>query len=177
MLELKFCPLCGNKSLNFDGKMMKCQKCNFIFYNNTASAVAVVIKKGDEILFTRRNQNPEHGKLDLAGGFIDFEETAENACKRELYEELQININEDKLKYICSLPNTYPYKGIIYHTMDLFFEYETNEEFNFILEKHEISETIWLKISELNLNDLAFESQKHFFKQYLVTFNKNRSRH
>jgi len=170
MLDIKFCPSCGNKSLNFNGKIMTCPKCDFILYNNTAAAVAVVIRMGEKILFTRRNQNPELGKLDLAGGFIDFEETAENACKRELYEELQINIDENRLKYICSFPNIYPYKGIIYHTMGLFFEYKTEENLNFVLERHEIYETIWIKVSDINLNELAFESQKHFFKKYLERY-------
>jgi len=172
MLNLKFCPSCGNKSLNFNGKTMNCQKCDFTFYNNTAAAVAVVIIRRDEILFTRRNQNPELGKLDLAGGFIDFEETAENACKRELWEELHLNIDKNRLKYICSLPNTYLYKEIIYHTIDLFFEYKIENKPNFIVEKHEISESVWVKISDINIDELAFKSQKHFFKGYIKNFKK-----
>jgi len=167
MLNLKLCPSCGNKSLNFDGKVMNCKKCDFIFYNNTAAAVAVIIRKDNEILFTRRNQNPGFGKLDLAGGFVDFGETAENACKRELQEELGITINENKLKYICSIPNIYPYKGIIYHTMDLFFEYKVTEKLEIVLEKHEISDAIWIKSSNLDLDELAFDSQKYFFSKYI----------
>jgi hypothetical protein len=35
------------------------------------------------------------------------------------------------------------------------------------LELHEISETIWIKKSEINLNDIAFDSQRKFFESYL----------
>ncbi|MCT4223872.1 NUDIX domain-containing protein [Elizabethkingia anophelis] len=166
MLNLQFCPSCGKKSLTFNGRKMHCLSCDFIFYNNTAAAVAVVIKCGDEVMLTRRSQEPSHGKLDLAGGFIDFEETAENACRRELFEEMQIEVDESKLKYICSIPNTYPYKDILYHTMDLFFEYEVTEKFDVVLEEHEISDTIWIKKNEIDLNEIAFESQKLFFEKY-----------
>ncbi|OPC52429.1 NUDIX hydrolase [Elizabethkingia bruuniana] len=166
MLNLQFCPSCGKESLTFNGRKMHCASCDFVFYNNTAAAVAVVIKCGDEVMLTRRNQEPSHGKLDLAGGFIDFEETAENACRRELFEEMQIEVDESKLKYICSIPNTYPYKGILYHTMDLFFEYEVAEKFDVVLEEHEISDTIWIKKNEIDLNEIAFESQKLFFEKY-----------
>ncbi|WP_407482253.1 NUDIX domain-containing protein [Elizabethkingia meningoseptica] len=166
MLDLKFCPNCGKNSLSYNGRKMHCTSCDFVFYNNTAAAVAVVIKCKDEVMLTRRNQEPGHGKLDLAGGFIDFEETAENACKRELFEEMQIQVDESKLNYICSIPNTYPYKGVLYHTMDLFFEYEVTEKFDVILEEHEISDTIWIKKEQIDLNEIAFESQKLFFEKY-----------
>ena len=35
------------------------------------------------------------------------------------------------------------------------------------LELNEISETIWIKKSEINLNDIAFDSQRKFFESYL----------
>jgi hypothetical protein len=67
-----------------------------------------------------------------------------------------------------SLPNVYHYKEIDYNTLDLFFEYEVEEKFEVKdLELHEISETIWIKKSEINLNDIAFDSQRKFFESYL----------
>ncbi|NAW51994.1 NUDIX domain-containing protein [Elizabethkingia argentiflava] len=168
MLDLRFCPCCAQEYLSFNGQKMYCSACKFIFYNNTAAAVAVIIKHENDILLTRRNQNPEMGKLDLAGGFIDFEETAEQACKRELFEELQVQIDEGRLKYICSIPNTYPFKGIVYHTMDLFFEYEVRDKFDIILEEEEIAEALWINKYHIKLEELAFSSQRQFFEKYLT---------
>ena len=72
MKHLKFCPKCGNGSLVFDGeKKFSCGHCDFVMYHNCAAAVAVVIRCGDEVFLTKRNQNPKIGKLDLAGGFTD----------------------------------------------------------------------------------------------------------
>ncbi len=168
MTDLKFCPKCGKETLQFDGKnKLYCNNCDFVMYHNCAAAVAVVIRYKDEILLTKRNQNPGMGKLDLPGGFTDPEESAEETCSRELYEELGFMINKSKLKFIKSLPNIYPYKGIDYNTLDLFFEYEVESKTLIDkLETKEISEIIWVKLSELDLEEIAFESQKNFFRQY-----------
>lgn len=168
MKLLKYCPSCGKESLQWDNeKKWSCPNCDFRLYNNVAGAVAVVIRYNDEIYLTRRNQDPKKGKLDLAGGFVDPKESAEEACRRELFEELQLTINISNLKYLTSLPNIYQYKEIDYNTIDLFYEYTVSEKFEVNIELSEISETQWISLKEINLEDIAFESQKRFFEQYL----------
>ena len=168
MKLLKYCPSCGKESLHWDGeKKWSCPECDFRLYNNVAGAVAVVIRCGDEIYLTRRNRDPKKGKLDLAGGFVDPKESAEETCKRELFEELQLSINISNLKYLTSLPNIYQYKEIDYNTIDLFYEYTVSEKFEVNLELSEISEAVWIPLRELNLDDIAFDSQKRFFENYV----------
>ena len=130
----------------------------------------MVVICGDEILLTRRNQEPAKGKLDLAGGFTDPNESAEFTCFRELKEELDIEIDTEKLRFLMSLPNIYHYKGIDYNTLDLFFEYRVEEKFSVNLEKSEIAETVWVKKENIQLEDIAFPSQRLFFERFL---NKN----
>ena len=167
MEYLKFCPKCGNESLNWDGeKKWNCKVCDYVLFHNVAGAVAVVMKCGDEILLTRRNQEPKKGKLDLAGGFVDPKESGEETCARELFEEMKMRIDISKLKYLASLPNIYEYKNIIYNTLDLFYEYESDEKFEVNLEISEISETVWLKIQDINPDDIAFDSQRIFLEKY-----------
>lgn len=167
MENLKFCPKCGNPTLKWDGeKKWSCSHCDYVLFHNIAGAVAVLIKCGDEILFTKRNQEPKKGKLDLAGGFADPKESAEETCVRELFEEMKIEVDISKLKYLASLPNVYEYKNIIYNTLDLFYEYEVEEKFDVKLEISEISETVWIKKSEINPEEIAFDSQKIFFGRY-----------
>lgn len=166
MDDLKFCPKCGHKTLIWDGeKKWSCSNCDYVLFHNVAGAVAVVIRCGNEILFTRRNQDPRKGKLDLAGGFVDPKESAEQTCARELFEEMQISVDVSQLKYLASLPNIYLYKNIPYHTLDLFYEYEVAEKFEVKLELSEISETVWIKKSEINVEEIAFDSQKFFFEK------------
>ena len=168
MSDLKYCPKCGNETLNWDEeKKWSCSNCDYVLFHNVAGAVAVIIKHQDEILFTRRNQEPKKGKLDLAGGFVDPKESAEETCVRELFEEMKIKVDIAQLKYLASLPNTYVYKKILYNTIDLFYEYEMSEKVGFELELSEISETIWIKKDQINLEDIAFDSQKLFFETYI----------
>lgn len=168
MKNLTFCPSCGKETLTWNQeKKWSCTNCSFVLYHNVAGAVAVVIRCGDEIFLTKRNQDPKKGKLDMAGGFIDPKESAENTCKRELYEELKLNIDISNLKYLTSLPNVYQYKEIDYNTIDLFFEYNVTEKFEVDLEISEISDTVWIPLNEIKPDDIAFDSQKKFLETYI----------
>lgn len=167
MQQLNFCPKCGKSNLNWDGdKKWSCNDCDFVLFHNIAGAVAVLIKFENEILFTRRNQEPKKGKLDLPGGFVDPKESAEETCTREIFEELQLKIKSSQLQYLASLPNTYEYKNILYNTIDLFYEYSVTSKAEMNLALSEISEIIWLKKEEINLEEIAFESQKIFFSKH-----------
>lgn len=167
MKQLSFCPKCGHQSLIWDGeKKWSCSDCDYVLYHNCAGAVAVIIKYKDEIFLTKRNQEPGKGKLDLSGGFVDPKESAEETCRRELKEELNIDINLNQLKYKASLPNTYLYKDINYNTLDLFYEYEVDKKFEVTLELSEVSDYVWIKKDDINIDDIAFDSQKRFFKNY-----------
>lgn len=163
MQQLTFCPKCGKSGLIWDGeKKWSCNNCDYILFHNVAGAVAVLLKFNDEILFTRRNQDPKKGKLDLPGGFVDPKESAEETCSREIFEELQLKIEVSELKYLASLPNVYEYKNIDYNTLDLFYEYHLPSKPEMNLELSEISEIVWIKKEEINLEDIAFDSQKKF---------------
>ncbi|RQP12805.1 MAG: NUDIX domain-containing protein [Chryseobacterium sp.] len=166
MQQLRFCPKCGRETLKFEGQKFTCSHCDYNYYHNIAAAVAVIIRNGEKVLLTRRNQDPKKGLLDLAGGFVDQGETAEQACARELHEELGLEVKQSRLKYLCSKPNTYFYKEILYYTLDLFFEYNLEGEEQFSLATDEISELVWLRREELKIEELAFESQEEFFKDY-----------
>ncbi len=98
MQQLKFCPQCGKEQITWDGEKKWSCSCGFTLFHNVAGAVAVVLTYGDEIFFTRRNQEPKKGKLDLAGGFVDPRESAESTCIREIDEELQVKLDISRLK-------------------------------------------------------------------------------
>jgi len=47
-------------------------------------------QKGYELLLIRRKHDPYAGKWALPGGFVDMDETVEEAAARELYEETNL---------------------------------------------------------------------------------------
>src|SRR5208337_2974402 len=116
-----FCPRCGSKGFSFDGiKAFNCPVCHFRYYINACSAVAVILVQADgSIILTRRKFEPRMGFLDLPGGFVDPGERAEDAVKRELKEELGIDI--EAMRFLGSFPNRYEYREITYFTLDMAF--------------------------------------------------------
>lgn len=118
---LKFCPKCGSSAIApLNDLSLKCAGCGFHFYVNSAAAVAaLVVNSEGKLLLTTRAVEPDYGKLDLPGGFIDPGESAEDAVKRELLEELGMKVKS--LEYIASAPNEYLFSGISVFTLDMAF--------------------------------------------------------
>ena len=119
---LKFCPKCSSPHFKVAGeRSIKCQQCGFhYFINAAAAAAALVTDEQGRLLLTTRGVEPNYGMLDLPGGFIDPGETAEEAVKRELKEELGMQVKE--VNYFYSAPNEYIYAGFSVFTLDLAFK-------------------------------------------------------
>ncbi|MDC7235952.1 MAG: NUDIX domain-containing protein [Spirochaetales bacterium] len=160
-----YCPKCRKPSPDFiDHKKTVCPECGFTLYQNTAAAVAVLVKQKNRYIILRRGREPGKGMLDLPGGFVDPGESAEDSCRREIREELGIKISN--LRYICSRPNIYPYKGVTYHTCDMFFTAESGDDV-FTRQEDEIDEILLLSKEEIEINQFAFDSIKNLLKDKL----------
>ncbi len=170
-----YCPSCGKKSVIFkDEKHWVCSQCGFDMFYNVASSAGVILHSGNSVLFVRRGREPAKGMLALPGGFIDAGETAEEACRRECFEETGIQI--DSITYVASFPNKYEYKNIIYNTCDFFFTSEcsldTFSKFS-ALDSEEIASFEVLKVTSIDAIEnlpIAFES----VKKALITWFLNR---
>lgn len=161
----KYCPNCAAPASSFiDGKKFLCRKCGFQIYHNTAAAVAVLLEWEDKYVLLKRGREPGLGMMDLPGGFVDPDESAEEACHREIKEELGIEIKD--LHYIASHSNTYPYKGISYKTCDLFFRAKCSSA-NFIRQESEIEGVSLVSKDKILPDDFAFESIKTLLKKIL----------
>ena len=161
--DFNFCPNCGGKNIqNVNMRKWKCDDCGFTLYNNVAAAVGLVIQnKNGKVLFEKRAKEPRKGFLALPGGFVDPNETAEEACFRECKEE--IGVEPLSVKYIATFPNTYEYKNVLYKTCDIFFEAVLPENAELHAQEGEVLgfEEVSIK-NEEDLKDmpLAFESAR-----------------
>ena len=127
-------------------------------------ASSAIIERDGRYLLVLRTKPPSDAMYAFPGGRGEDGETPAETALRELFEEMNIEVDISKLKYLASLPNVYVYKNIPYNTLDLFYEYEVSEKFEVKLEISEISGTFWLKKSEIAIEDIAFDSQKYFFE-------------
>lgn len=161
----KFCPKCANPIKPNSIGVIKCNKCDFLYYINTAGAVAALIVNEDkQLLLVKRAKDPSKGMLDLPGGFIDIGESAEKALERELFEELNIKIKEHKI--ISTNPNSYTYKGITYSTIDIAFlcHIKNNEALN---AADDVESYTWHNKDDINLEEIAFTSIRNFVKNWM----------
>lgn len=169
MNYFKFCPNCASQNIEFENnRRFECFDCGMVYYQNVAAAVAIIIEKEDQILFTVRNREPKLGMLDLPGGFTDPDENSEQTCARELKEELDIDIPLENFHYFRSQPNNYLYKGIPYKTEDLIFTAEFPSDAKLKIEESEIQSVRWIKKSEIILEEIGFDSLRKAVEEYLV---------
>lgn len=164
MKTFNYCPSCGSEKIIYDGiKEFNCKLCSITFFQNVATAGAVLLEYDEKIAVVRRGKEPFKGKLDLPGGFVDPKESVEDALRREIREELKIEIGT--LEYLSSFPNIYEYKGVVYNVCDLFFYSKINTlptEFD----RTEIEELILMNRSEVPVDKMAFESTRRFLSLF-----------
>ena len=137
---------------------MLCSSCGFVFYINAAAAVATFIRnEAGELLVCRRAKEPAKGTLDLAGGFVDENETAEEAVSREIAEELQAKITH--AEYLFSLPNSYEYSGMSIPTLDLFFSCQL-EDTTKLIPSDDVENCFFLPLDKVKPSDFGLSSIK-----------------
>ena len=176
--DFKLCPMCGSKNIeNHGNRKWVCPDCAFDLYNNVASAVGVVIRdRYNNVLFEIRAKQPRKGFLALPGGFVDFDESAEEAVVRECREEIGVSV--EGVKFLCTAPNTYEYKNIEYKTCDIFFtaelapQFETIDDFikSLKAEESEVQGFVSYKVESLEDIEkipLAFESARYTLKHLI----------
>ncbi|MHC4170826.1 MAG: NUDIX hydrolase [Planctomycetota bacterium] len=151
-----FCPSCGSRRIAFNGiKEFNCGDCSLTYFQNVATAAGTILECDGKIVLIRRKQEPGRGKLDLPGGFMDPGETAEQGARREIREELKIDVGP--LEYLGSYPNTYEYRNVTYHSCDLLF-YRKIEAFPTDFDETEAEELLLMDPHEIPDDELAFES-------------------
>lgn len=95
--QVRYCPLCGT-SLTMQmhsGKMRpSCPNCEWVYFPDPKVAVAILIKKDDQVLLVQRKYDPQKGLWTLPSGFVDAGEDPKQAAARECLEETGLMIND-----------------------------------------------------------------------------------
>ncbi|KKR32539.1 MAG: Nudix hydrolase [Candidatus Falkowbacteria bacterium GW2011_GWF2_39_8] len=161
----KYCPLCKEELKNENNHYF-CNGCKFDFYHtpNPASSVILVNSK-KQIYLAKRAEEPKPGLWAIPGGFIDFHESAEDAARREIKEELGIELTN--LQFLCSFANDYLYKGTQYYPLDIFFISKIDLEKIVPVDKKELLDGKFFYINNIPFDEFAFISQKKAIDYYI----------
>ena len=101
----KYCGICGAPMRMDTDISKKCTECGKEIWPQLATAVIVLIHRGDEVLLVRA-KNFKRDFFGLVAGFVETGETLEEAVVREALEETGVTISN--IRYFGSQPWPYP---------------------------------------------------------------------
>lgn len=103
--ETQYCGKCGGVMERDTQISRRCTRCGHTIWPQLATAVIVLIHRGDEVLLVKaRNFRGDY--YGLVAGFVETGETLEEAVRREVMEETGLTIGN--IRYFGSQPWPYP---------------------------------------------------------------------
>ncbi len=164
-LSFVYCPRCGKKRDRIeDATPFRCPACHFVYYFNPTVASAAILLRSDGCgLFIRRAKEPSKGMLGLVGGFIDIGETAEEGLRREVREEVGLEL--EGVSFLCTQPNSYRYLDVTYPVLDLFFIARVQDPEKAVA-LDDVESFCWMDPHAVRAEEMAFPSMRKALRLY-----------
>jgi ADP-ribose pyrophosphatase YjhB (NUDIX family)/L-amino acid N-acyltransferase YncA len=111
-----FCPECGERLVHQEigGRdRLRCPQCGYVHYQNPVPVVGVLIEMDGGVVLIKRGGHIKPGRWALPSGYIEADESVEEAAIRESREETGLEVELSDLFGIYSFPEGPPTSGII----------------------------------------------------------------
>lgn len=179
-----FCPVCAAKleeRHKYGALRQICTACDFVRFRDPKVSVIGLVTVGNQVLITRRAVDPQKGKWSLPGGYMDAGEMPKDALKRELIEEVGLEIEVGKLDEIFPLTAERPTKAAetannlseanlpIEDTIGIVLAFEAwplSGKAELLESNDDVSEAAWMDWAEIPHENLAFESTAILLKKW-----------
>lgn len=133
-----------------------CSNCQQDYYGNPSPAVEVAIfNDKDEVLLSERGLEPNKGKWDMPGGFVDPGEQIEVALPREMKEELDLRATDlSKPVFVRSYTGKYPWGKTTYDILVFLFvvRIQTDKK---LKAQDDVASVKWVKPEDIDQNELS----------------------
>jgi ADP-ribose pyrophosphatase YjhB (NUDIX family) len=99
------CPWCASPLIvreNDGRKRHSCRNCDFIWYRNPIPAAGAILEIGGKILLVKRKYPPKVGDWCFPAGFMEYDESPVQCCRREIKEETGLDIKINRLFWVYS---------------------------------------------------------------------------
>lgn len=139
-------------------------KCNDGIVNVRVGAIII---KDNKVLMARNDRDPYYYSV---GGRIQFGESSEQAIKREVKEELGLDLEIDRLGFVHEnffMGDFGEYDGKLFYEICFYYYMKVPEEFNFVCES----------VTESGLNErmewVSFDTKEDIYPSFFRTELKN----
>ena len=138
--QSRHCSRCGAQTTDISASWGKrCTSCNSEHYPHIHPCAIVLVKRGRELLLTRKAEWTA-GRYSLVAGFLDFGESLEECAVREVREETGIEICN--LRYVGS--QNWPFPAQL--MAGFVAEYAAGD---ICVERHELEDARWFPVDAL----------------------------
>ena len=124
--QYRHCPRCGGEyaagDLYAPTTSLRCRGCGYEFFQNSSPACTAVVPsqtRPREIALLTRTTPPGDGLLGLPGGFLQYHESPFDAVRREVWEELHVRVDVDRLFDAYTVD--YRFRGSLVSVVELVF--------------------------------------------------------
>lgn len=137
----KYCGYCGHE-MHFSSTewCCLCGNCHQRYYPQISPSIIVSIRHQNKILLAKHTRHNHDNLYTVLAGFVEVGETMEDAVKREVFEESQVQIKN--IRYVTSQPWPFPNSMMMAYMAD----YSDGE---IAVDKRELIEADWYHYSRL----------------------------
>jgi len=125
--------------------------------------VGAAILDGDRALVTVRAREPHRGKVDVPGGFLEVGEHPVEGLKREVREELGLELEVDPMPVLLA-PHTYGPEGV----WALAIGFRARISQGVPKPADDVAEARWIGTEEVDGVDFAWEHNRGFVRAALT---------
>ncbi|WP_119065625.1 NUDIX hydrolase [Rubrobacter indicoceani] len=159
----RFCPADGNRlGPPRPSGGATCPVCGRSFYRNSAPAVGAALVRDGKALVTVRARNPYRGMVDVPGGFVELGEHPVDALKREVMEELGVEI-EVEWPPVMFAPHRYGDNGV--HALAIGFRAEIIS--GDPSPTDDVADILRVTLDEVDSLDFAWDHDREFIRDVL----------
>jgi ADP-ribose pyrophosphatase YjhB (NUDIX family) len=134
-----------------------------LFFNIASAVSGLILRQDGRALFIKRAKDPAKGQLGMTGGFVDVGESAEEALRREVREEVGLEVV--RTVYLASHANDYLFAGITYHTLDICYV-TTVRDSETATPLDSVESIVWIDPMTVDLDAIAFESMRQALRLF-----------
>ncbi len=164
MKPFVFCPACGRPLQQPDAEGgAECRSCGRHWYRNSAPTAGAAIVRGGRALVTVRAREPERGRLDVPGGFLQWGEHPIDGLKREVKEELGVEIDVAVRDCVSMVPHRYGEEGDYVLSLGFRARHVSGEP----SASDDVAEIRWVGMDELDDLDFAWEHDRDLVRHAL----------